>query len=55
LFLIQTDGYGVLFYKNGEKAFGNFENGIQKESGAKSRAKSAASDQSPIQKGMLNY
>jgi hypothetical protein len=37
-----------LFYKNGKKAFGYFENGIQKES----RAKSAASDQSPIQEGV---
>jgi hypothetical protein len=30
-----TDGYGTLFYHNGDKVVGHFENGIQKGFGAK--------------------
>ncbi len=29
------DGYGTMFYQNGDKVLGNFENGIQKGLGAK--------------------
>jgi hypothetical protein len=30
-----TDGYGTLFYQNGDKIVGHFENGIQKGFGEK--------------------
>jgi hypothetical protein len=30
-----TDGYGTLFYHNGDKVVGHFENAIQKGLGAK--------------------